>query len=128
MMLDFSGKTVLITGGTSGIGLAAAGQFVRQGAAVVVAGRQADKGEAAVAHLVGLGGGAAFVRADVRDEAEIQNVVAEALATFGHLDVLVNSAGVLNRILLTELAPLDWDMILDTNLKGVYLACKHALP
>ena len=128
MMLDFSGKTVLITGGTSGIGLVAAGEFVRQGAAVVVAGRQVDKGEAAVTYLVGLGGEAAFVRADVRDEAQVQNVVAETLATFGHLDVLVNSAGVINRILLTELAPPDWDIILDTNLKGVYLVCKHALP
>ena len=55
-MLDFTGRTVLITGGTSGIGLAAAELFVRQGAAVMVSSRSADKGEAAVARLVALGG------------------------------------------------------------------------
>jgi NAD(P)-dependent dehydrogenase (short-subunit alcohol dehydrogenase family) len=127
-MLDFTDKVVLITGGTSGIGLAAAEMFVRQGAAVVLGGRGAERGEAAVARLAALGGEALFVRADVRDEAQVQNLVAETLAAFGQLDVLVNSAGVINRILLTELAQPEWDVILDTNLKGVYLVCKHALP
>lgn len=127
-MLDFSDKVVLIAGGTSGIGLAAAEQFVRQGAAVVVAGRSPDKGEAAVNALVAGGGRAAFVRADVRDEEQVKNLVSETLAAFGRLDVLVNSAGIINRIFLTELDLADWDMILDTNLRGVYLTCKHAVP
>ncbi len=127
-MLNFSEKVVLISGGTSGIGLAAAEQFVRQGAAVMVAGRKAAKGEAAVSQLERLGGRAAFVRADVRDESQVESLVAETLATFGRLDVVVNSAGVINRILLTELDQPDWDVILDTNLKGVFLVCKHALP
>ena len=127
-MLDFTGRTVLITGGTSGIGLAAAELFVRQGAAVMVSSRSADKGEAAVARLVALGGEAAFVRADVRDEDHVKNLIAETIDTFGHLDVVVNSAGIINRILLTELEQPDWDAILDTNLRGVYLVCKHALP
>ncbi len=127
-MLNFSEKVVLISGGTSGIGLAAAERFVRQGAAVMVAGRKAAKGEAAVSQLERLGGRAAFVRADVRDESQVESLVAETLATFGRLDVVVNSAGVINRILLTELDQPDWDVILDTNLKGVFLVCKHALP
>ncbi len=127
-MLDFEGRVALITGGTSGIGLAAAELFVRQGAAVALAGRSAEKGEAAVARLAALDGEAIFVRTDVRDEAQVENLVAETLAAFGQLDVLVNSAGVINRIPLTDLEQPDWDVVLDTNLRGVYLVCKHAVP
>jgi NAD(P)-dependent dehydrogenase (short-subunit alcohol dehydrogenase family) len=127
-LLDFTGQTVLITGGTSGIGLAAAEMFVRQGAAVMLGGREADRGEAAVRHLAALDGDAGYVRTDVRDEAQVANLVAETVDTFGGLDVVVNSAGVINRILLTDLAEADWDEIVDTNLKGVYLVCKHAVP
>lgn len=126
-MLDFSGRTVLITGGTSGIGLSAAEQFVRQGAAVVLAGRSAARGKAALARLVELGGRSAFISTDVRNEAQVKNLVAETLATFDRLDVVVNAAGVISRILLTEMEQPDWDRILDTNLRGVYLVCKHAL-
>ena len=118
-MLDFSGKTALIAGGTSGIGLAAAEQFVQQGAAVVVAGRSFDNGEAAVGSLVELGGKAMFVRTDVRDEAQVKNLVDQTLSAFGRLDIVVNSAGVMNRIPLTELEQPDWDLVLDTNLRGV---------
>lgn len=127
-MLDFSGKTVLVTGGTSGIGLAAAEKFVQQRAAVVVAGRSSGRGEAAVGRLVELGGKALFIRTDVCDEAQVKNLVDQTLSAFGRLDVVVNSAGVMNRIPLTELEQSDWDLILDTNLRGVYLVCKHALP
>ena len=126
-MLDFSGKKVLITGGTSGIGQAAAELFVRQGAAVMVAGRNPDKGETAVARLLHLGAEVAFARADVRDETQVRDLVAATVSTFGGLDVLVNSAGLINRILLTDLEQPDWDAVLDTNLRGVYLVCKHAL-
>ena len=69
-MPDFRGKVALITGGTSGIGLAAAEQFVRQGAAVVLAGRDPTKGEGAVAHLAELDGEVLFVRAIKDREAE----------------------------------------------------------
>jgi NAD(P)-dependent dehydrogenase (short-subunit alcohol dehydrogenase family) len=127
-MLDFTGKTVLITGGTSGIGLAAAEQFVQQGAAVMVTGRGADKGELAVARLAGLGGRAEFLSCDIREERQVRDLVAATLATFRKLDVLVNCAGIINRILLTDLEQPEWDSILDTNLRGVYLVCKHALP
>jgi NAD(P)-dependent dehydrogenase (short-subunit alcohol dehydrogenase family) len=127
-MLDFRGKGVLITGGTSGIGLAAGEAFVRQGAAVVLAGRNVEKGQAAEAQLRALDGEATFVRTDVRKEPQVANLVAEAVDSMGRLDVVVNSAGVINRIRLTELEQPDWDVVLDTNLRGVYLLCKHTLP
>ena len=127
-MLDFSGKAALVVGGTSGIGLSTAELFVRRGATVMLAGRSTGKGEAAAARLVELGGNVAFVHTDVRDEARVQSLVAETLATFGRLDVVVNSAGIVNRLQLTDMAQSDWDLILDTNLRGVYLVCKHTLP
>jgi NAD(P)-dependent dehydrogenase (short-subunit alcohol dehydrogenase family) len=126
-MRDFENKVVMITGGTSGIGLAAAEQFARRGAAVILAGRGIERGRSAVARLADLGGEVAFVRTDVRDEDQVQNLVAEALNAFGRLDVVVNSAGVINRILLTDLAQADWDAVVDTNLRGVFLVCKHSL-
>lgn len=127
-MLDMIGQVVLITGGTSGIGLAAAELFVAQGAAVMLAGRSAEKGEEVVARLAAAGAAAAFARVDVRDEDAVRNLVAETVSEFGRLDVLVNSAGTINRILLTDLDQSDWDIVMDTNLRGVYLLCKHVLP
>jgi NAD(P)-dependent dehydrogenase (short-subunit alcohol dehydrogenase family) len=125
---DFDGKVVLITGGTTGIGLATAAGFIEQGASVIVAGRSLEKGEAAVRHLTGRGGRARFVPTDVTDEVQVEMMISGVLESFGRFDILVNSAGVINRIPLTELAQDDWHTILDTNLKGTYLACKHAAP
>jgi NAD(P)-dependent dehydrogenase (short-subunit alcohol dehydrogenase family) len=127
-MLDFSNKAVLVTGGTSGIGLASAVKFVQQGAAVMIAGRNPVKGRGAAAQLRSMGGKAAFLPTDVRDEGQVASLVQGTLDRFGQLDIVVNSAGAINRILVTDLEQSDWDTILDTNLRGVYLVCKHALP
>ncbi len=126
-MLDLSGKAALIIGGTSGIGLATAELFLQQGATVMVSGRSAEKGQSAVEHLRAINGSVAFAAADVHEEPQVRNLMAQSLKEMGGLDVLVNSAGLMNRTLLTDLDQVDWDTILATNLRGVYLACKHAL-
>ncbi|MBN1659586.1 MAG: SDR family oxidoreductase [Anaerolineae bacterium] len=127
-MLSFEGKGIVITGGTSGIGLEAARTFARQGAAVVISGRGAERGQAAVEQESAGGVCLHFIQADVRAEGQVTHLLEQAEQILGRLDVVVNSAGVINRILLTELEQPDWDVILDTNLRGVYLVCKHALP
>jgi NAD(P)-dependent dehydrogenase (short-subunit alcohol dehydrogenase family) len=127
-MLSFEGKGVMITGGTSGIGLAAARAFARHGASVLISGRGEERGRAAVEQESSAGVHLSFVAADVRDEAQVEHLLQQADRCLGRLDVVVNSAGVINRILLTDLEQPDWDVILDTNLRGVYLVCKHALP
>jgi NAD(P)-dependent dehydrogenase (short-subunit alcohol dehydrogenase family) len=88
-----SNPVVLITGALTGIGRATALAFANEGARLVVSGRRDDAGEALVTELRSLGAQAEFVRADVRHENEVQNLVDKTVARFGRLDVAVNNAG-----------------------------------
>src|SRR6202789_2180859 len=85
--------TVLITGALTGIGRATAVAFAQEGARVVISGRRDDDGQALVAELRGLGAEAEFVRADVRHEDDVRNLVDRTVERFGRLDVAVNNAG-----------------------------------
>jgi A-factor type gamma-butyrolactone 1'-reductase (1S-forming) len=126
---DFSGKVALITGGTSGIGLATARALGRAGARVVLAARDARAGEAAQQALEREGTSALFVACDVRDEAAVSGLVLRAVERFGRLDVAVNSAGAGG-----DMAPLErtdqtvWDDVLTINARGVWLAMRHEIP
>jgi len=88
-----SNPVVLITGALTGIGRATAFAFANEGARMVVSGRSNDAGKALVTELRSLGGQAEFVRADVRHENEVQNLVDKTVARFGRLDIAVNNAG-----------------------------------
>src|SRR5207253_519283 len=118
-----------ITGSGSGMGLAAARLFAAEGAAVVVAERNQEPGDAAAAEIVRSGGRALFVRTDVRRSADVKAMVQATVDAFGGIDVLYNNAGV--EFPEHDDGPEDeatWDLMFETNPKGTWLCCKAALP
>jgi NAD(P)-dependent dehydrogenase (short-subunit alcohol dehydrogenase family) len=123
-----SRQVVVITGALTGIGRAAAAAFARDGAAVVVSGRHADKGSELTAELRSLGAAAEFVPTDVRQEVDVSNLIDTAVARFGRIDIAVNSAGIEGAgIPVTEVTPQNYATIFDTNVLGTFLSVKHEL-
>jgi 3-oxoacyl-[acyl-carrier protein] reductase len=123
-----TGRTVLVTGGTKGIGKAIAKTFLGAGAKVVVAGRDEPTGAAAVAELGARGGDVAYVRADVSAAADAERMVAETVQRFGSLDVVCANAGIFPAARLTEMTEQEIDAIFATNVKGMMLTIKAAIP
>jgi NAD(P)-dependent dehydrogenase (short-subunit alcohol dehydrogenase family) len=123
-----SHPVVLITGALTGIGRATALAFSQQGASVVVSGRRDAAGEALVAELRALGAEAEFIRADVRRESDVKNLVDGTVARFGRLDVAVNNAGTGGRPgPVIEQTADSYAATFDTNVLGVLLSMKHEL-
>jgi NAD(P)-dependent dehydrogenase (short-subunit alcohol dehydrogenase family) len=120
-----AGKRALVTGGTTGLGLAIAERFCAEGARVVITGRDRALGEQAGARL---GHGARFLAADAADPAAVASSVAAAADHLGGLDVLVNNAGVgvTARLLDTPLA--DYDQVMNVNVRGYLLYAQQAYP
>jgi NAD(P)-dependent dehydrogenase (short-subunit alcohol dehydrogenase family) len=122
----FEGAVALVTGGTSGIGRATAVVFAREGAKVVVAGRRAEEGAETVKLIQGAGGQGLFVKADVRLEADVKQLVDQVLAHFGRLDAAFNNAGVEQTPQpLLDTTEATYDQIMDVNVKGVWSCMKH---
>ena len=123
-----SHQVVLITGALTGIGRATALAFARDGANLVVSGRRDDAGQALVTELRALGAEAEFIRADVRRESDVQNLVDRTVARFGRLDVAVNNAGTEGTPgPVTEQTAESFAATFDTNVLGVVLSMKHEL-
>jgi 3-oxoacyl-[acyl-carrier protein] reductase len=123
-----TGRSVLITGGTKGIGKGIAGVFARAGARVTITGRDRAVGAQAAAELDADGGHVAYVCADVGIAADNERMVAEAVGRFGGLDVLCANAGVFPDARLEDMTEQDIDSIFATNIKGTMLAVKAAIP
>jgi NAD(P)-dependent dehydrogenase (short-subunit alcohol dehydrogenase family) len=119
---------VLITGALAGIGRATALAFAREGASVVVSGRREEAGNALAAELTALGVEALFVRADVRNEDDVRDLVDKTVARFGRLDVAVNNAGTEGKSgPVTEQTAESYNAIFETNVLGLLLSMKHEL-
>ena len=128
-MKIFEDKTVIITGGTSGIGKATALAFSQEGANVVVAGRRISEGENVVREITSAGGNALFVRTDVSREGDIVTLIEKTIATFGALHVAFNNAGTeLFGPLTTEQTVEHYRQVCDINICGVLLSMKHEIP
>lgn len=128
-MKIFEDKTVVITGGTSGIGKATALAFSQQGANVVVSGRRISEGENVVREITSAGGNALFVRTDVSREGDIVTLIEKTIATFGALHVAFNNAGTeLFGPLTTEQTVEHYRQVCDINICGVLLSMKHEIP
>jgi len=121
-------KVALITGGTSGIGSATAIRFAKEGAKVVITGRNAKRGEQVVQEIVANGGDAMFVRSDVCLADDCRNAVDCTLERFGKIDILFNNAGVFHPKTIPDCTEEEWDETIDSSLKGAFLMSKYALP
>jgi NAD(P)-dependent dehydrogenase (short-subunit alcohol dehydrogenase family) len=130
MNTNLSSKVVLVTGGTSGIGRAAALAFARLGAQVVVAGRREKEGAEVVAQIKAKSGNALFVKTDVTRESDLAELVTKTVDAYGRLDIAFNNAGVEGNFGLTtvEQTEAHYHHVFDANVKGVLFSMKHEIP
>jgi NAD(P)-dependent dehydrogenase (short-subunit alcohol dehydrogenase family) len=122
-MRGLGGKRVLISGGSSGIGLAAAARFLEEGSRVYLCGVDPAEVQAAVAGLAP-GGEVSGLACDVSAEADVARLTQAATRALGGVDVLVNNAGIARRDPFLAIAPADWDRILAVNLRGMFLVAQ----
>ncbi len=125
-MADMAGKVAVITGGASGIGEASARLFIQEGARVIIADMQKERGRALAAEL---GDAAVFFPVEVRQEEQVKAVIDTAVSKWGRLDCMFNNAGFGGALGPIEDTPVEeFDMTFDVLVKGVFLGMKHAIP
>lgn len=126
---QFTGNVAIVTGGSSGMGRAAALAFAREGANVVVADTNVQDGEETVRRFKDSGAEALFVPADVSQATAVEALVNTTIATYGRLDYAFNNAGINEEHgPLTDCTEAEWDRIISINLKGIWLCMKYEIP
>jgi glucose 1-dehydrogenase/3-oxoacyl-[acyl-carrier protein] reductase len=128
MTFDHAGRTAFITGAGSGIGRATARRLAAEGATIAVIDLRLDAAQETANLIVEAGGRAEAFVADVRDRAQIHDARDGALEAFGAIRYLVNNAGLVRMSALDDLSEEEWDLVLDTNLKGMYLVTQAVAP
>ncbi len=127
-MKTLQGKIAIITGGASGIGLATAQLFTKQGANVVIADINTEQGKSVEWKICKSGGHAVFVQCDVTQQTDCQHAVKTAVEIFGGLDILFNNAGIIRRADIIGTTEEEWDRVMEVNVKSMFLMSKYAIP
>lgn len=127
-MENISGKVVVVTGASSGIGKAISVALAKEGACVVLGARRAGHLESIVDEITAAGGKAVFATSDVQKKTDLDQLVSKALETYGQLDVIVNNAGIARLSRIDELDVDGWEEMVDINLKGVLYGMAAAIP
>lgn len=128
MLTSIKGRSVLVTGGSKGIGKGIARVFASAGAKVMVAARGKDSAKLTVKEIRKAGGTADYICGDVSDWGEVQGMVDACARAHGGLDILCANAGIFPQKKIVEMDPEDWDKVLNTNLKSAFLTVKAAIP
>lgn len=128
MLTSIKDRSVIVTGGSKGIGKGIAQVFAKQGAKVMIAARGEEAGKAAAKQMSDAGGTAEFCQCDVSDWDSVQNMISTTVDRFGGLDVLCANAGAFPQTKMVDMDPAEWDQVLATNLKSAFLCVKAAIP
>ena len=124
-LLDLSGKVAIVTGSTVGIGYGIAYRLAEAGSTVVLTGRDLEEGKMAEEELKAKGYKVKFIKADVSLEEEVKTLINESIKVFGQVDILVNNAGIFPFVPLAQMTTADFEKVINTNLKGVFLTTKY---
>lgn len=126
--MRFTDKVCIVTGATSGIGRATAEQMGAEGGCIVVIGRDEKDGADVVKTIEKSGGDAMFIKTDISDPVAVETAVRQTVEAWGRVDVLINNAAMMTFTPITELSLEDWDQVMHTNLRSVFLFCKFCIP
>lgn len=129
-MTDFSGKAILITGATSGLGATTAVALAGKGARVAITGRREEQGRAVLDRITAASGEGLFIKTDVTVRGDVEAMVAKTLDRFGRLDGAVNNAGITGPVFvpIADVSEEDWLATLSTNLTAVFMCMKFEIP
>lgn len=126
--MSLAGQTALVTGGNKGIGRAICFALAKEGANIVIAARKESETRETLDKLKSMGAKAIGIQVDVRKEEDVRRLISTVIDKCGNLDILVNNAGVACKRRIEDTTLEEYDIIMDTNLKGVFLCTKYAIP